>query len=92
MKKGRFLVLVGLFMLNTLVQGQDYAFRILANKGANEIKSGDTWQPVKTGASLKMGDELRVTENASIGLVHSSGKPLEVKKADTYKVADLPRR
>ena len=89
MKKGRFLVLVGLFMLNTLVQGQDYAFRILANKGANEIKSGDTWQPVKTGASLKMGDELRVTENASIGLVHSSGKPLEVKKADTYKVADL---
>jgi hypothetical protein len=89
MKKGRLLVLVGLFMLNTLVQGQDYAFRILANKGANEIKSGDTWQPVKTGASLKMGDELRVTENASIGLVHSSGKPLEVKKADTYKVADL---
>ncbi len=89
MKKGRFLALVGLFMLNTIVHGQDYAFRILANKGANEIKSGDTWQPVKTGASLKLGDELRVTENASIGLVHSSGKPLEVKKADTYKVADL---
>jgi hypothetical protein len=62
---------------------------VLANKGANEIKTGDTWQPVKTGASLKLGDELKVTENASIGLVHSSGKPLEVKKASTYKVADL---
>jgi hypothetical protein len=89
MKKSRFLLLVGFFAATSLVKAQDYTFRVLANKGANEIKSGDGWQPVKTGASLKMGDELKVTENASIGLVHSSGKPLEVKKANTYKVADL---
>lgn len=89
MKKGRILLLVSFFTVSILVNAQDYTFRVLANKGANEIKSGDGWQPVKTGASLKLGDELRVTENASIGLVHSSGKPLEVKKANTYKVADL---
>ncbi len=89
MKKGRILLLVGFLTVSTFVNAQDYTFRVLANKGANEIKSGDGWQPVKTGASLKLGDELRVTENASIGLVHSSGKPLEVKKANTYKVADL---
>lgn len=82
-------MLVSFFAASALVNAQDYTFRVLANKGANEIKSGDGWQPVKTGASLKLGDELRVTENASIGLVHSSGKPLEVKKANTYKVADL---
>jgi len=89
MKKSRILLLVSFFAASALVNAQDYTFRVLANKGANEIKSGDGWQPVKTGASLKLGDELRVTENASIGLVHSSGKPLEVKKANTYKVADL---
>ena len=89
MKKGRILLLVGFFAVSTLANSQDYTFRVLANKGANEIKTGDSWQPVKTGASLKLGDELKVTENASIGLVHSSGKPLEVKKASTYKVADL---
>ncbi len=89
MKKGRFLLLVGFFAINSLACAQDYTFRVLANKGANEIKTGESWQPVKTGASLKLGDELRITENASIGLVHSSGKPLEVKKANTYKVADL---
>jgi hypothetical protein len=61
----------------------------LATKGSNEIKSGDSWQPVKTGASLKSGDELKITENASVGLVHTSGKPLEVKQPGTYKVADL---
>ena len=89
MKNGRFLFLVGFFLLNTVVYSQDYTFRVLATKGSNELKSGDSWQAVKTGASLKSGDELKITENASVGLVHTSGKPLEVKQPGTYKVADL---
>jgi len=89
MKKSRFILLVGFFLLGTLVYGQDYTFRVLATKGSNELKSGDSWQAVKTGASLKSGDELKITENASVGLVHTSGKPLEVKQPGTYKVADL---
>lgn len=89
MKKGRFLALVGLFLLNTLVHGQDYTFRVLATKGSNELKTGNAWQPIKTGASLKSGDELKVTENSSVGLVHTSGKPLEVKQPGTYKVDEL---
>lgn len=89
MKKGRFLILVGFFAFYSLANAQDYTFRVLANKGANEIKTGDSWQAVKTGASLKAGDELKITENASIGLVHATGKPLEVKQAGVYKVSDL---
>ncbi len=68
---------------------QDYAFKVLVNKGRNEIKSGTTWQPIKVGASLRSPDELRVSENAYIGLIHVSGKPLELKSAGKYKVADL---
>ncbi len=89
MKKGTLLLLVGFFLLSTFVNGQDYTFRVLATKGSNELKTGDSWQAVKTGASLKSGDELKITENASVGLVHSSGKPLEVKQPGTYKVNDL---
>jgi hypothetical protein len=44
---------------------------------------------VKTGASLKASDEHKLSENAYIGLVHKSGKPLELKAAGQYKVADL---
>jgi hypothetical protein len=69
--------------------GQDYTFKVLVNKGKNEVKSGASWQPVKTGSSLKSSDELRVTENAYVGLIHVSGKPLEVKAAGKYKIADL---
>ena len=67
----------------------DYAFKVLASKGANEYKSGDTWQPIKTGISLGKGDELKVSENSYLGLVSSNGKPLEIKEAKSYKVADL---
>jgi hypothetical protein len=79
----------GLFVINTFVFAQDYAFKVLANKGANEIKSGDSWTPLKTGSSLKATDEVKLADNAYIGLVHSTGKPMELKQAGSYKVSDL---
>ncbi len=89
MKKGRILVGMSFLLLAFSGYSQDYAFKVLANKGANEYKSGDGWQAIKTGASLKLGDELKVSENAYLGLVHVSGKPVELKKAGPYKVSEL---
>ncbi len=89
MKTGRILVMSGFLFMNILAYGQDYTFKVLANKGSNEMKSGDTWQAVKTGASLKTGDEIKITENSYLGLVHATGKPMELKQAGSYKVADL---
>lgn len=91
MKKGRILSFVGFYLVSLASFGQDqgYAFKVLANKGANEVKSGDTWQAVKTGASLKAGDELKVSQNSYLGLVHASGKPMELKEAGNFKVSDL---
>lgn len=68
---------------------QDYAFKVLANKGTNEVKSGNDWLPVKTGASLKDNDELKLSPNSYMGLVHATGKPLELKEAGNYKVSEL---
>lgn len=78
-----------LFIATTSLVAQDYAFKVLVNKGNNEIKSGDTWQPIKTGLTLKTGDELKLADNSYIGLVHATGKPIEVKQAGLHKVADL---
>jgi hypothetical protein len=80
-----------LYAINS-AQAQDYAFKVLANKGSNEVKSGDSWLPLKTGASLKSEDEIKISANAYVGLVHHSGKPLEVKEANVYKVSDLIKR
>ncbi|MEJ1238929.1 hypothetical protein WBG78_12420 [Chryseolinea sp. T2] len=70
---------------------QDYAFKVLANKGKNELKAGDSWQQLKVGTTLKKDDELRIAENAYLGLVHSTGKAIEVRKAGKYKVIDLAK-
>lgn len=90
MKTRRYSMILGLLALaNTAYSQADYAFKVLANKGANEYKSGETWQAIKTGLSLNVGDEIKVPENAYLGLVSAKGKPLELKKAQNYKVADL---
>ena len=89
MKTSRIIVLSGFLFTNILAFGQEYTFKVLANKGANEMKSGDTWQAVKTGSSLNANDEIKITENSYLGLVHKTGKPMELKQAGNYKVADL---
>jgi hypothetical protein len=88
MKKSRILVLISVFALN-LAFAQDYTFKVMANKGTNEVKSGDAWQSVKTGDRLKSGDELKISENSYVALVHATGKPVELRQSGNYKVNDL---
>jgi hypothetical protein len=87
------LVLIGLLAVVSLEgSAQDYTFRVLVNKGKNEVKAGEAWQLIKVGSSLKSADEVKVSENAYIGLAHVSGKTLELKQPGKYKVADLAAR
>ena len=89
MKNSKLVLVLGFVFAVIVASGQDYAFKVLANKGANEVKSGDAWEAIKTGASLNTNDEVRLAENAYLGLIYKTGKPLEVKKAGPHKVADL---
>ncbi len=86
----RFLaVVVALFFVGNIAMAQSYTFKVLANKGDNKVKSGAEWQSLKTGASLNESDELEVSSGAYLGLVHSSGKTLELKEAGKHKVSEL---
>lgn len=73
--------------------GQSYTFRVLANKGSNQVKRAGnaTAQPLKTGSTLNSGDELIVSDGAYIGLMHKSGKTTEVRTAGTKKISDLEK-
>jgi hypothetical protein len=85
-------ILASIVLLSGSVLGQDYAFKVLVNKGKNEVKAGSTWQPLKTGATLTSTDEVKLADNAYVGLIHASGKPLELKLAGNYKIVDLSAR
>jgi hypothetical protein len=87
MKKTNFTFLF--ILLASVAFSQDYAFKVLANKGNNEVKSGASWAPLKTGATLRKGDELKLGENAYLGLVHVKGKPMELKLSGVYEVTTL---
>jgi hypothetical protein len=80
------------FCFTASVNAQDYAFKVLVNKGKNEVKAGDKWQPLKTGTTLHSTDEVKLVDNAYVGLIHASGKPLELKQAGSYKVIELSAR
>ena len=71
---------------------QEYTFRVLINKGQNTVRAGNDWLPIKVGASLNVSDELRISQNGYMGLVHRSGKPLEVKEVGPHKISDLAAR
>lgn len=89
MKKNLIILITIASLFATTTHAQDYAFKVLVNKGNNEVKAGDTWQPIKTGSTLKSNDVVKIVDNSYLGLIHASGKPLELKQAGNYKVIDL---
>jgi len=80
-----------IFLASNSVQGQSYLFKVLANKGENQVKTTaeESWKPLKTGSTLNSGDEVKVTNNAYLGLVHTSGKTVELKKAEVIDINEL---
>lgn len=93
MKKYILTTTVFLFAVS-LISAQGYTFRVLANKGQNKVKkaSATSAVPLKTGATLNSGDELIASQGAYIGLMHKTGKTIEVREAGTQKVSDLEKK
>ncbi len=82
-------------LVSNPIQAQDYIFKVLANKGGNSVKVANetsSWEPVRTGATLNSNDEIRISENSYIGLVHASGKTIELKDEGSYYVKELAAR
>jgi hypothetical protein len=84
------ILVVALWLGNYAANAQSYVFKVLANKGDNSVKiEGADWTKLKTGQSLNSGDELKLSEEAYLGLMHNSGKTLEVKTAGSHTVSGL---
>lgn len=92
MKTVNNLLLLSLILGVNIGFGQDYVFRVVVNQGKNEVRSDGNWTPITVGAELKSADELRIAENAYLGLIHINGKPLEMKESGRYTVANLSAR
>ena len=92
MKAIRILFSTALLGLTFMAYSQDYAFRVMASMGSNQVKSGGEWKALKTGSSLKANDELKLSDKAYVGLIHSGGKSIELREAGVYKVSELEQK
>lgn len=85
----RLVIVLAFLSITNVLFAQTYAFKVLVSKGKTEVKTANNWQSIKVGAALKPSDEVKVGENAYLGLIDSHGKPLEIREAKTYKVTEL---
>ncbi|TAH27999.1 MAG: hypothetical protein EAZ06_11675 [Cytophagales bacterium] len=65
---------------------QTEVFKVLASRGKNTLADGSA---VFAGKKLGASDIIKVGEGSYLGLIHSTGKTLEVKEAGTYKIGEL---
>lgn len=85
--------IITLLLLSNTVIGQGYVFRVLANRGVNQVQKVDgTTQPLKTGAKLNAGESILAGSGAYIGLMHKTGKTIEVRTAGTTQINDLEKK
>ncbi|MEM6736520.1 MAG: hypothetical protein AAF620_10680 [Bacteroidota bacterium] len=94
MRKYVSIVITTLFLFAFgFAEAQGYTFRVLVNKGQNKVKKAgaSTALQLKTGTVLNTNDRLIASKGAYIGLMHKTGKTLEVTTSGTKKVSDLEK-
>lgn len=72
-------------------QTQDFVFKVLANDGFNQFKSvsAQSWLPVRRGVSFNNGDMIRIADEAYLGLIHNSGKTVELIKPGEFMIDEI---
>ncbi len=90
MKKKIAIIIAIVGILSQAAYAQSYTFRVLASNGKSTVKTDKTdWETLKTGAKLFKGDYIKLTQNGYLGLVHVSGKTMELKEDSTYSISKL---
>jgi hypothetical protein len=90
MKKRTTLIIGLLGIITQVASAQNYTFKILASNGKSLVKGEKSeWQSTKTGGKLFIGDVVQLLDGGYLGLVHSSGKTIELKDDSIYNISKL---
>ncbi len=88
MKKSIILLSAFLSIIFT-INAQDHVFRIMATKGANKIQKGTSWSAISTGTKMYKGNKIQIASSGYVGLIHKTGRTLELKTAGVYDIISL---
>lgn len=87
--KKKISILSILMFCASAIYAQDYMFKVLASKGIAQVDNGSGWVLLKSGSKLNKNNKIKVSQGSYVGLMHTSGKTLELKTPGTYEVENL---
>ena len=89
-------IIISLFLaliLTLSARSQDFEFKILALKGNIEVKVPKAeWKKIKTGDNINIDDIIKVPKNSYIGLMHKSGRTIEIREEGDFKTKELAEK
>jgi len=81
------------FLFVLIIAGQaQYSFKVLAVKGNNKVYKGNSWSNVSAGTKLNSSEKIKLTSGGYLGLIHSSGKTLELKQSGEFSIKSLEKK
>ena len=83
------ITILSLTIATLVTSAQSVAFRVLAVKGKVEVKTHGVWSSLKPGSKIPQHCDVRLSGNSYVGLIHVSGKPLELLKPGVYTYKDM---
>ncbi|TAL68580.1 MAG: hypothetical protein EPN82_09890 [Bacteroidetes bacterium] len=86
------ILIFSFFIYSTIAQSIE--FRILAAKGVVMVQKNGrgNWEKIFTGGQINTNDKIKLSPGAYLGLVHTKGKTLEIKKDGIYSVTQLSKQ
>jgi len=82
-----------IFSLTFNLMAKDPEFRVLGKKGKVLLQSSSNkqWVEINTGSAVNKNDKISLKEDSYLGLVHYSGKTIEITKPGTYSISALSK-
>jgi len=88
----KFALLFSFIFLLTFSSYAQYSFKILAAKGTNQVLRNGRWNVAKAGTKLLSNEKIKLSQNSYLGLIHSTGKTLELKESGEFTIIELEKR
>lgn len=89
----KFIFLLVAFVLTATLFAQQGKFKVLAVKGEVKYAKSERgpWEPLSLKTELNENTIIKLESDNYVGLIHQSGKTLELKNKGKFKVAELSK-
>lgn len=93
MKTAQMTLIIALFLSNNVLANNSNKelFKVLASYGDAKVQKNNQqiWENISIGNKLNDKDKLKLSITSYVGLIHTSGKTLEIKKEGIYNIGEL---